>query len=109
MSIAGGMRARVRFINVGRDQVPGLIVMRVSDEAEGLRPIDPALRSLVVLLDATRETQRFANPNWEERSFELHPVQQLSYDEVVKGSRFDSAVGAFEVPGRTAAVFVEEE
>lgn len=103
------VRARVRFMNTGPDQVPGLIVMRVSNEVESLRPVDPNLRSVVVVLNATPQTQRLANAEWKDASFELHPVQQLSYDDVVKGSRFDATAGAFEVPGRTAAVFVEEE
>ena len=44
----------------------------------------------------------------EGESFVLHAVQQESHDEVVRGSTFNADAGAFDVPGRTAAAFVEE-
>ncbi len=104
---AEDIRARVRFLNVGPGQVPGLIVMWISDEVEGLRPIDPDYRSVLVVINATPETQTYGNPDWKAAAFELHPVLVGSYDEVVRRATFDPERGEFSVPGRTAAVFVE--
>ncbi len=38
----------------------------------------------------------------------LHPLQWVSVDQVVRGAQFEGATGSFTVPGRTAAVFVDE-
>ena len=35
----------------------------------------------------------------------LHPLQKISVDPVVRASSFNKGLGAFSVPGRTAAVF----
>jgi pullulanase len=103
------VQARVRFMNIGADQIPGLIVMWISDEAEGLRPIDPNVRSILVFLNATKKTLTYRNADWRGAAFALHPVQQTSHDEVVKGSTFDAAKGEFSIPARTAAVFLQPE
>ncbi len=103
------VEARVRFHNVGRDQIPGLIVMSVSDVVPEMRSIDPNYKRIVVVLNGTPDTQVYAVPDWKGTAFELHPVLQTSYDEVVKQSAYDVKKGAFSVPAMTAAVFVEPE
>jgi pullulanase-type alpha-1,6-glucosidase len=97
--------ARVRFHNTGVDQTPGLIVMSISDEAEGLRPIDPENRGFVVLLNAAKESVEFRHDDWLGQAFELHPVLVDSHDPVVGEASFDPGWGSFTVPARTAAVF----
>ncbi len=104
---AEDVQARVRFHNIGPDQVPGLIVMILTDEMEGSRPIDPNYRRIIVFLNATKETQTYGHVDWAGAPFELHPVQQFSHDDVVKAAAFDAGEGSFAVPARTAAVFVE--
>lgn len=103
------VQARVRFHNVGRDQVPGLIVMSVSDVVPELRPIDPNYKNVVVVLNATPKTQVYGENGWKGSAFELHPVLSMSHDEVVKHSSYDSNDGTFSIPAMTAAVFVEPE
>jgi len=83
---------RLAFHNTGPDQLPGLIVMSLSGEAE----------TLVVLFNATPESQSFAAPGG--GRFTLHPVQQQAHDPRVRTARFDA--GALHVPARTTAVFV---
>jgi hypothetical protein len=39
----------------------------------------------------------------------LHPVQTNSRDQVVKTAQFDRKTGQFEIPPRTAAVFVSPD
>jgi pullulanase len=104
---AEDVHARVRFHNTGPDQIPGVIFMSVSDEVDGLRPIDPNYRRVVVFLNATKEEQTFGHADWKQHSMELHSVQQSSHDEVVQHASFDKGEGTFTVPARTAAVFVE--
>jgi pullulanase-type alpha-1,6-glucosidase len=95
---------RVRFHNTGPDQLRGLIVMSVTDD-EGA--VDRERRQIVVLFNANDAAQTFRSPAFAGRQLALHPVQAASGDAVVRGARFDGAAGAFTVPARTAAVFVE--
>ena len=104
---AQDVMARVRFLNTGPDQVPGLIVMEIKDELDGMRPIDPANRRIVVLVNATKGTIAFDNDAVKGGQFELHPVQVASRDERVKQASFDAQRGTFSIPARTTAVFVE--
>ncbi len=104
---AEDVQARVRFHNTGREQIPGVIFMSVSDEIDGMRPIDPTYRRVVVFLNATKEEKTFGHDDWKQHKMELHPVQQSSHDEVVRQASFDKGEGTFTVPARTAAVFVE--
>jgi hypothetical protein len=81
--------------------------MALTDEIEGLRPIDPAHRRIVVVFNATKELLTYAHSDFEDASFTLHPVQVSSKDRTVSLSIFDSDEGRFTVPARTTAVFVE--
>jgi pullulanase-type alpha-1,6-glucosidase len=95
---------RVSFHNTGPDQVPGLIVMSLSDRVPPDR--DPNYEMIVVLFNAAPGPASYAIPDLGEQAFELHPVQQESFDTVVQGAAYDPATGAFTIPGRTTAVFV---
>ncbi|HSN98609.1 MAG TPA: pullulanase-type alpha-1,6-glucosidase [Candidatus Nanopelagicales bacterium] len=96
--------ARVRFHNVGPDQVPGVIVMAISDEVAGQPDIDPALGGVVVVFNARPDTATLPLPGFETAVLALHPLQLASADPVVSTAAF--AAGTFTVPARTAAVFV---
>ncbi len=102
------VKSRVEFWNTGPKQVPGLIVMSVSDEVEGMENLDPEHRSVVVVINATADEVSFRNDAFEDREFMLHPVLAESADEVVRDAGYEPD-GTFMVPGRTAAVFVEPE
>lgn len=106
---AEDVEARVRFHNAGSGQVPGLIVMSVSDVVPEMRPVDPNYRRVVVVLNATTETQTFDGGQWNGAALELHPVFAMSHDERVKQSSYDKETARFEVPAMTTAVFVEPE
>jgi pullulanase-type alpha-1,6-glucosidase len=97
---AEDVHSRVRFHNVGPDQVAGLIVMSVSDGVCAGRSLDPSHDGILVLFNASREALsiELGLPN-----MVLHPVQVHGLDPVVKQARNDS--GLFTVPGLTAAVF----
>ncbi len=101
------IRWRVRFLNTGPRQVPGLIVMALADEGEGRPSLDPACSSLVVFINAGPEAVTFGDPAWQGASFALHPALAASADPVLRGAAFSPVQGAFRVPGRTTAVFLE--
>jgi pullulanase len=97
------VNSRLRFLNTGPDQIPGLIVMTLSDDDGG---IDRVRERIVVLFNATVSPQVFEAPLFAGIDFELHEVQQASIDPVMKTSSWDIDLSTFSVPARTTAVFV---
>jgi pullulanase-type alpha-1,6-glucosidase len=106
LETADEIQARVAFHNTGPDQLPGLIVMTLSDLVEP--DLDPAYELLAVLINANDEAQTITLPDLAGTELLPHPVQVTSVDDVVKTATFDLDTGAFSVPGRTTAVFVAE-
>ncbi|HLM43684.1 MAG TPA: pullulanase-type alpha-1,6-glucosidase, partial [Myxococcaceae bacterium] len=99
---AEDIQAKVRFLNVGPSQIPGLIVMNLRDETA-----DDGITDIVVLFNANDETQTFHVPEYAGRAMALHPMQLYSSsDPVVRESMFMEVSGDFTVPGRTTAVFI---
>ncbi len=101
---AEDVSARLSFFNAGPDQIPGLIVMRLSDTVG--QDVDPAHHQIVVLFNASSGAVTFTDATFTGLALQLHPIQKDSADAVVKESKFDSASSAFTIPGRTTAVFV---
>jgi len=93
---------RVAFHNTGPMQIPGLIVMSMSDDNAA---IDLTNELIVVLFNATDDPQNFAFPA-NGREFVLHPVLAESVDPVVRTAYYDVGAGTFNVPARTTAVFL---
>ncbi len=102
LATAAEVESVVGFLNTGPSQVPGLIVMTLTDPA---RELDPSRGDLVVLFNASDEPQVFAAAAYSGHDLALHPVQAASADPVVRTASFDRATGAFSVPARTTAVF----
>jgi len=92
----------VTFLNTGPGQIPGLIVMHLSD----VDKLDPNYSDIVVLFNASQDALTFADNGFIDQGYSLHPIQQKSADPVVRTASFISATGSFTVPGRTTAVFV---
>jgi pullulanase/glycogen debranching enzyme len=103
LQTAEDVQARVAFHNTGPDQLPGLIVMSLSDLVEP--DLDRGHELFIVLVNANDEAQTISVPDLVGKELVLHLVQTGSVDDVVKTSSFDSASGTFTVPGRTTAVF----
>jgi pullulanase-type alpha-1,6-glucosidase len=99
------VKARLHFHNTGPSQIPGLIAFELRD-ADG--EVDRNYERVVVLLNASPEDRTLVVPGLAGQSLELHPLQRRSADHVVRRSRFVRPTGSFTIPGRTAAVFVEE-
>lgn len=95
---------RLNFYNTGADQIPGLIVMGLSDQVDGLPQIDPNYQMIVVVFNARNEAVEFQHDALMNMSFELHPVQTTSNDPIVQTATYEN--GVFNVPAYTTAVFV---
>jgi pullulanase-type alpha-1,6-glucosidase len=102
MRTADDVIRRLKFYNTGPGQLPGLIVMALSDAGGS---VDLRHDQIVVLFNATRLPQSFTVAHLAGRRFQLHPVQRSSHDPVVRTASYDRATGTFSVPARTAAVF----
>ena len=98
------VQQRLAYHNTGPSQLPGLIVMSLSDLTGD--DLDPNHQLIVVLINANDEAQTFTEAALIGLALELHPVQQNSVDPVVGTTSFDVATGTFVIPGRTTAVFV---
>jgi pullulanase len=105
---AEDIQARLGFHNTGPDQVPGLIVMSLSDTGD-LENLDADNQLIVVLFNSQPDEVSFTVEDLAGMEFELHPIQAVSADPVVKNASFDVESGTFTVPARTAAVFVLPE
>jgi pullulanase-type alpha-1,6-glucosidase len=97
----------LRFHNTGPDQLPGLIVMSISDDGDV--DYDANHEMVVTLFNANDEPQTFTESGLAGRMLALHPIQANSADPVVRTSTYDNATGTFTVPARTTAVFVDAE
>jgi len=95
---------RLDFHNTGPDQIPGVIVMGIADRIGA--DLDPIYDGTLVIFNARQETITFRNPMLRFTAFRLHPVQQDSFDPVVRQASFDQASGTFSVPALTTAVFM---
>lgn len=99
---------RLKFHNVGPDQVPGLVVMSIDGASP--RPYQGAgYARVVVLFNVDKVAKRFAIPELKGKQLALHGIQRGGADEVVKTSAYDQASGTFSVPARSAAVFVQQD
>jgi pullulanase len=103
---AGDIEQRLTFRNTGPGQVPGLIVMELSDVPAP--DLDPGAEAIIVFFNATDDQQLLTYPDLRGRHFTLHKTQRTSDDEVVEGAQFVPGQGRFRVPPRTTAVFVED-
>lgn len=97
------VHSSLHFQNTGPDQIPGLIVMILSD-LEG--EIDRRTQQIVTLFNARKEAVTFPLSTWNGEPYALHSIQMNSSDPVVKTSGFESDSGEFFVPAQTAAVFL---
>ena len=84
----------------------GVIVQRIDDTVG--TDVDPKLKGLVVVYNASPWAQTQPVPGLSGQQFELSPVQQQGSDLMVKTASYDPATGSFKVPPRTIAVFVQK-
>ncbi|MGZ3183475.1 MAG: pullulanase-type alpha-1,6-glucosidase [Telluria sp.] len=105
MRTADDIKQRLKFFNVGPDQVPGVIVMALDGHGyDGAK-----YKRAVVVVNVDKVAKSVAVPQAAGWKLDLHKIQRKSTaDALVGSSRFDRATGTFSVPPRTTAVFVQE-
>lgn len=107
---AKDIQDRVRFHNNGPSWVPGVIVMSIEDGHEGvpgLSQLDSKYSYIVVIINVRPTQVSYGNPELRAKSLQLHPVQAMSKDMIVKESKYEPSSGCITVPPKTTAVFVE--
>ena len=103
---AAQVESRLSFANGGPTQVPGLIVMRLSDRVAP--DLDPNAEEIIVLFNASARDQTVTLADTRGLHFKLHKVQRTSGDDILTESQFVPGQGRFFVPARTTAVFVDD-
>jgi pullulanase-type alpha-1,6-glucosidase len=104
LQTAAEIQERVAFHNTGPSQLPGMIVMTISDLTAV--DLDQDYEFVVVAVNANDEAQLFTDTDLVGLDLVLHPVQADSVDAVVKTAVYTPAAGSLMIPGRTTAVFV---
>ena len=102
---AADVQARLSYLNEGPSQIPGLIVMQLSDTVAP--DLDPRLERIVVLVNANDAPVSFSAAQLVGQSYRLHRELLSSHDMVVRGARFIPSSGTFTIPARTTAVFTD--
>ncbi|ACO46467.1 pullulanase-type alpha-1,6-glucosidase [Deinococcus deserti] len=100
MASAQEVQQNLTFLNVGPQQTPGLIAMKLSGAVTATNPFP----HLVVVFNATGKTVTFSDPKLAGLNLRLHPVLAASTDPVVKSSQASGT--SVTVPALTTAVFV---
>lgn len=98
---------RLSFFNVGPDQVPGVIGMRI----DGLRPSrypDAKYQSVVVFFNVDKVAKTLTVDSLKGKFLALHPYQLFSIsDPMPRQAQYNRSTGSFTIPARTTVVFVE--
>jgi pullulanase len=105
LQTANKVERALSFLNTGPDLVPGLIVMHLND----VDNLDPNCNHVLVLFNANLEELSFSENGFINKDYGLHPVQQNSFDPMVRKATFSSNTGSFTIPGLTTAVFVSND
>ncbi len=101
---AEDIKARLTFLNTGSAQEATVLVGRLN----GVGYPGANFDELVYLINVDKTAKTLALPALAGRALELHPVQAAANaaDQRAKQASFDRATGTFNVPARTAVVFV---
>ncbi|MGL5523661.1 MAG: pullulanase-type alpha-1,6-glucosidase [Aeromonas veronii] len=103
---------RVDFRNTGPDQEPGLIVMTVDDGINAGADLDPAIDGLVVMINASNQSQRIGDfRDGNDQPIDLSGMALSSkhhaVDSIANGGAYDN--GQLTLGAWSAAVFVKPQ
>jgi hypothetical protein len=97
---------RLQFHNTGPDQIPGLIVMSISDTGQTAN-LDPNADMALVLFNATPENVTYTLPEaLAGATFSLHPEQAVLADSTLRGEGWE---GEALLPPRSTTILVGAE
>ena len=105
LGTAAEVQQALTFLNVGPNQLPGVIVMKLSG---AVNPTNP-YRNIVVVFNGSGQTVNVKDAALAGLKLDLHPVLKNSTDSVVKQSKYQGNKyqgNTVTVPGLTTAVFV---
>ncbi len=103
---AAQINAKVSFpVSGTADAHPGVIVMRIDDTVG--TEVDPALKGLVVVVNASNTSVAQVVPALSGTALSLSPVQVSGADPVVKTTTWNASSATATVPARTVAVLVQ--
>jgi pullulanase/glycogen debranching enzyme len=106
LQTAEDVNNRLVFYNTGPEQIPGLIVMSISDVDQAAN-LDPNADMVLVLFNATPDDLTFTLPDeLAQVDFGLHMEQALLSDSTLRG---DYADGAVQLPPRSTTVLIAPE
>ncbi|WP_338763123.1 pullulanase-type alpha-1,6-glucosidase [Massilia sp. METH4] len=97
---------RLKFHNTGPAQVPGVVAMSISGTEPSKYP-GAKYKAVIAVFNVDRKANTVTIPELRGRRLQLHPIQRAGSDPVVKSSAYDAGTGAFTIPARTTAVFVQ--
>jgi pullulanase len=104
---------KVSFLNVAKleqgvgkntEHQKGLLVMKI-DDTQG-QAVDSKYQSLVVIFNTSDKSQTFSSNSTSTKGYQLHPIQKMGSDKVVKQSKVTTK--GFTVPPLSSVVFVRE-
>jgi hypothetical protein len=100
------VRQRLRFLNVGADADPTVIV----GQLDGRGYPGAVFEQLLYLINIADVERTVSLPTTTDMRYTLHPVHRRpeAADRDAARARFDRATGRFTIPARTAVVFVVE-
>ncbi|MCP4399937.1 MAG: DUF3372 domain-containing protein, partial [bacterium] len=109
LKTVGEVKQALRFLNAerGKEQIPGLIVMRLINPPEAEEVLDPERKMLGVAFNATRAAIKFSHETLKNIDLRLHPNLDASIDARLKDAEIDSEAGTITVPPRSTLVCVE--
>ncbi len=103
MGTLGEIQSSLTFLNTGKSQKPGLLVMKLSAAKPG--QYGP-YSHVIVVFNATGTQASYSDPQLAGLGLQLHPVQQQSGDPATRTATADAKAGTVTVPALTTAVFV---
>ena len=104
MRTADEIHQRLRFHNTGSTQEPTVVAAHL----DGRGYAGAGFRELVYLINVDTRAHTIAVPAEVGKRYQLHPVHRArdAADRRAAAARYDTASGSFQVPARTAVVFV---
>ncbi len=105
MATAQEVQTNLSFLNVGSNQIPGLIVMKLDDHGVNYG----GAHHIVVFFNAGNAPVSFTDASLAGAGLRLHPVQRQSSDSVVRSATLDNKAGTATIPALTTAVFISNQ
>jgi pullulanase/glycogen debranching enzyme len=100
------IRQRLRFFNTGPSQVPTVIAAHI----DGKGYAGARFKSITYLINVDKTAQQITVAEEKNRNYTLHPVHtsvNAADRRVASEARYDKATGTYNIPPRSAVVFVE--